>query len=75
MRSVYLHGGAVASVPVSLLANPAHFPRTRSSTIALRLRRARTRPRSCGSCCTVPQKDWTGSNTIPPSSTKGLSNS
>jgi len=28
MRGVYLHGGAVASVPASLLANPAHFPRT-----------------------------------------------
>ena len=28
MHGVDLHGGAAASVPVNLLANPAHFPRT-----------------------------------------------
>jgi crotonobetainyl-CoA:carnitine CoA-transferase CaiB-like acyl-CoA transferase len=28
MHGVDLHGSAAASVPVSLLANPAHFPRT-----------------------------------------------
>ena len=41
MHGVDLHGGAAAG-PVSLLANPVHFSRIRSSTIALCLRSVHT---------------------------------
>jgi hypothetical protein len=54
MHGIDLHGGAAASVPGSLLANPVHFSHT--PIVHPRLRRARTRPRSAGSGWTV--KKW-----------------